>query len=164
MITNKKGAEKILSVYWFAILVLVAAGVFAMVYSFNNVPYDVRKIETNLVIDNALDCLIHNGKIDLNRINENFDLEEECHLDFSENREEEIFLEVSVFDFNSGKFLKSVSSGNQNIIPDCNIQEKDKYGKISQCSEKNIYSIDEKNNEYLVKINSGVRKTEQNVR
>ena len=31
---NKKGTDKILSIYWFVVLTLVAGGIFAMVYVF----------------------------------------------------------------------------------------------------------------------------------
>jgi len=60
---NKRGAEKVLSVYWFVILLLVAGGVFAMVYNFYHHPYDVREIEANLMINTVADCVSTGGKI-----------------------------------------------------------------------------------------------------
>ena len=58
--------EKIISVYWFAILIIVAAAVSAMVINFYNSPYDVRELEANLMIDNVANCLSESGvlKID----------------------------------------------------------------------------------------------------
>src|SRR3972149_9772465 len=66
ILKNKTGAEKYLSVYWFAILIIVAAAVSAMVINFYNSPYDVRELEANLMIDNVANCLSESGvlKID----------------------------------------------------------------------------------------------------
>ncbi|MFH1325419.1 MAG: hypothetical protein ABIH49_01455 [archaeon] len=60
---HKKGADKIISVYWFAILTLVAGGIFAVVYSFYSFPYDVRNIEADLMTGKVADCLSENGRI-----------------------------------------------------------------------------------------------------
>ena len=60
---NKKGAGKILSPYWFVILVLIAGGVFAMVYAFYGAPYDVRWIESRILMNKVADCVSYEGKI-----------------------------------------------------------------------------------------------------
>ena len=61
MATNKIGADKILSVYWFAILFIVASGIFAMVYIFYGSPYDVRDIESNALKMQIANCLSQGG-------------------------------------------------------------------------------------------------------
>ena len=63
ILKNKKGAEKILAVYWFAILVLVSAGVFSMVFSFQ-APYDVRELEASVLTGQVADCLSNQGILD----------------------------------------------------------------------------------------------------
>jgi hypothetical protein len=158
---NKRGADKVLSVYWFAILAIVAAGVFAMVYSFNNVPYDVREIEANLLIDKITDCLITKGEIDFERINGNFDLEKECHLKIGT---EEYFIEILFYDFDTNGLLRSISAGNVNIKSDCEIQKNEKYNLISKCVEQRVYSTDNQGNEYLIEIKTGIKKTDKNAR
>ncbi len=49
-IKNKRG-DKILSLYWFAVLIIVAGGIFGMVYVFYGSPYDVREIEANVLLN-----------------------------------------------------------------------------------------------------------------
>src|SRR3989344_2410676 len=68
---NKKGADKILSVYWFAILFIIAAGILAMVYVFYNSPFDVRQIEGEILASRIASCISHQGKIDSKGISEN---------------------------------------------------------------------------------------------
>ena len=60
---NRRGGDKILSIYWFAILILVAGGIFGMVYTFYNHPYDVGEIEANLLVNHVSDCLSRGGKL-----------------------------------------------------------------------------------------------------
>ncbi len=61
---NKKGTDKILSVYWFVVLTLIAGGIFAMVYLFYGTPYDVREIESELFVEKIADCISKQGVID----------------------------------------------------------------------------------------------------
>ena len=58
---NKKGTDKVISVYWFAILILVSGGIFAMVYVFYSYPYDVRSLEAELLTNKISDCLSYGG-------------------------------------------------------------------------------------------------------
>ena len=87
---NKRGTDKILSLYWFAILIIIAGGVTGMVYVFYGSPYDIREIEANLMIDRIADCLSSQGRINSEIIqNGNFDSNfeenflEKCHLNFN---------------------------------------------------------------------------------
>src|SRR3989344_5603718 len=48
---NRIGAEKIISVYWFVILIIIAGAVVAMVSLFYGSPYDVRVTEANIMIN-----------------------------------------------------------------------------------------------------------------
>ena len=60
---NRKGADKIITIYWFAILLLVAAGVISMVLAFQT-PYDVRELEASLLTDHIADYLAPQGVLD----------------------------------------------------------------------------------------------------
>lgn len=59
----KKGADKILSIYWFAILFIIASGIFAMVYVFYNSPFDVRNAEADALGNQIVSCILQDGKI-----------------------------------------------------------------------------------------------------
>ena len=80
---NKKGTDMILSVYWFAILALVAAGIFVMVYLFYGHPSDVREMEVSILIDKIATCFAQGGRVldNVGEINSGNFLEK-CNLDF----------------------------------------------------------------------------------
>lgn len=61
---NKIGADKILSIYWFAILFIIAAGILAMVYVFYNQPFDVREIEAEILSAKTASCISEQGILD----------------------------------------------------------------------------------------------------
>ena len=63
-LTDKKGTDKIISVYWFAVLFIVAGGIVYMTAIFYGEPYDVREIEANLLTNQIADCLSEGGKLE----------------------------------------------------------------------------------------------------
>ena len=188
IIKNKLGAEKIISIYWFAILIIIAGAVVAMVSLFYGTPYDVRDAEANILINKVSNCLSENGKLNKElfnedkKFNENYNLKEKCNLIFEtefENERGEYFLETDFYDLNDGPsgvsqrddFIEpssgvkvfSISEGNSNLYADCKI-ENEKYNKLSRCVDREFYSLDSSNNIFKIKITPVVRKTEKNVK
>ena len=173
LIKNKKG-DKIISVYWFAILVIVAAGIFGMVYIFYGTPYDVREIEANILTNQIADCVSYAGRINANLIldgqansmtGENF--LKMCPLNFKSDEweEEQYYLEVKFYNLSGlDNPVLNVQAGNNNWLADCVIQEKQKQEKLPQCIRKSFYSLDDANNQYIIKILGVVRKSEKNVK
>jgi len=172
IIPNKRG-DKILSVYWFAILLITAGGIFAMVYIFYGTPYDVREIETRILTNQIADCVSYEGKISQNLIsngiakegNENF--LDQCHLNFNspEWKDAQFYTEVNLYKLeNLNTPVLDIKKGNNNWVADCTIQENKKQENLPTCLRKNFYSIDDKNNQYIIKILSVVRKAEKNVK
>lgn len=137
---NKKGTDKILSVYWFTILVIVAGGIILMVSNFYGDPHEVRDFEAGILLNKVADCLSDEEK--LNRDVLEGDFLKNCHLNFGDG--EEYYLEVL-----------NVVEGNPNLKDFCGL----KGGRSVVCMERSFYSEGE-----LIKILSVVRKTEQNVR
>ena len=116
---NKKG-EKYLSVYWFAILAIVAVGIVAMVLVFYGKPYDVREIEANVMINKIADCLSDsegNLRVEIN--NEN--VLQECGFVLSDD-----------FYFEVGE----IKQGNSNLKDSCG------KGESVVCVDKNLYLLD----------------------
>ena len=70
-IKNRMGADKILSIYWFAILFIISIGVFSMVYVFYKTPFDVREIEAEILSSKIAECISQQGKLDSKWISEN---------------------------------------------------------------------------------------------
>ena len=171
-ILDKHGAEKILSIYWFAILIIIAGAVVAMVSLFYGTPYDVRDTEANIMINQVSNCLSKNGKLaqelfdETKNFNENFNLKEECNLIFEtelKSEREEYFLEADFYNLNNEKVF-SISDGNSNLYADCKIDSEGKYKRLSKCVDREFYSLDSSDDVFKIKITAVVRKTEKNVK
>jgi len=169
-IFNKKGEEKILSPYWFVILILIAGGVFAMVYAFYGTPYDVRELESRILMNQLADCISYKGEINDILISKEILLKDssifldKCHINFGADNEE-YYIEVNIYklDDMDNSFFSSFR-GNTNLIDECNIQLDKKYDNLATCLRGKFYSVDDAKNQYIIKILSVVRKLEQNIK
>ncbi len=183
---NKKGGNKIITLYWFVILIIVAGGVFAMVYSFYYHPYDVRELEGEIMLNHIADCLSSQGNLTLELFNEEgFSQEfsenflENCHLNFEVEEvwqknfdiEEEIWGGEPQYyfriDFYNAANLENsvfeISKGDNKLIADWNIQEEKEYKRTAKGVEDSFFSFNGENL-YLIKILTIVKKTEKNVK
>jgi len=172
---DKHGTDKILSVYWFVILIIVAGGIFAMVYTFYHRPYDIRELEAGIMINQIADCLSEQGKLNSGLItggkfNEDFknNFLEKCHLNFNVENDwdkPQYYAEINFYDVGDvGNSIFNISEGDKDLISNCEIQKDKKYERLAKCVERRFYSLDEEDNQYLIKILSVVRKTEKNVK
>jgi hypothetical protein len=168
---NRRG-DKILSVYWFAVLLIIAGGIFAMVYVFYGTPYDVREIEARVLTNQIADCISYAGRINSNLIlngavvvNNNFF--EQCHLNFNSNewKTEQFYINMKIYklqDVNNP--ILDTEKGNLNLAVSCSVQENKEQETLATCLKNNFYSLDDKNNQYIIKILTAVRKAEKNVK
>lgn len=94
------------------------------------------------------------------------DILNKCKLTFGEDETEspQYYLEVDFINFSSGKFLGVAKEGNPNWKSDCIVQKEKEHKTLSKCFDRSFYSVDENNEQYLIKILTVVRKTEQNVK
>ena len=170
---NRKG-DKIISVYWFAVLIIVAAGIFGMVYVFYGAPYDVREIEANILGNQIADCVSYGGKININLVSKGQASQKTgeeflgmCHLNFqtTEWEEEQYYTEVEIYRMeNMNNPFLEISAGNNKWLASCALQTDKEMEKLAKCVRKSFYSVDDSNNQYIVKILGVVRKTEKNVK
>ena len=161
---KNKRADKIISVYWFAILFLVAAAIVYMVVVFYGKPYDVRELEANLLTNKIADCLSQGGLLN----KENLDTENfipNCKLNFNVEdiygwkEQGQYYFEVHVTGFIDTVSVFDAAGGNVNLKDFCG-----KTGKnLPTCLEREFYTLDSDKNQYKIKILSVVRKTEKNV-
>jgi len=142
---DKKGTDKILSVYWFAILLIVAVGVVMMVANFYGHPYDVRNVEANILANKVIDCLYGDEKLDESLLED--DILKNCNLDFGDDKDEYYF-EIGL-----------IKEGNFNLKDAC-----DREDKSVVCVERSFYALDGQGGGYPIKILTAVRKTEQNAK
>lgn len=168
---NKYGTDKLLSVYWFTILFIVAAAIVSMTIIFYGKPYDIRELEANALINHVADCLSESGYLKENILeDEDFknNFLENCDLNFNVEdtynwREQgQYYLGVDIFQEENLVF--NITEGNKNIISSCGVESEIEEEKIAKCVEREFYSLTPIGDVYLVKILSIVRKTEKNVK
>jgi len=170
---SKQGASKILAVYWIAILLIVAAGIYGMVYFYYSHPFDVRVLEAEALNAKVADCLSQQGKlvseVYSDKVNTDFDLISKCDLNFSTEDFSDwkdfgqYYSEVNFYDINE-KFLGTLKAGNTALKSDCEIQEEKGYEKVSTCVTSKMYVVSEGNSQILIEILGVVKKIEKNVK
>lgn len=162
---NKKGAEKVLSVYWFAIIIIVAGGIVAMVYNFHSYPYDVREIEAGILSNSVADCIsrggILNPSVFENSFSDNFlDI---CNIDFGDGLEQEYFVRVEIYD-STGNNEVRFSKGNLNLLSSCGFEEEMEAENIAKCVQNEFLSTNFEGNLKSIKLTSIIRKIDENVK
>jgi len=175
---NKVGADKVISVYWFAVIVIIAGGVIAMASNFYGAPYDVRGVESEILSEKVSDCISFQGKLNEGLFNEsskdNFTEDfqknffEICGLNFDVGgRSGEYFTQVVFYDLSEAEVFE-MEKGNINLFPSCFIEASsdEDYETFPKCNEKRFYSVSpfDSEKQYLVRVISGVRKNEDNVK
>lgn len=165
---RKKGAEKIMSVYWFAILFIVAAAIVYMVAAFYGKPYDVRNTEAELLADKIADCVSYAGYMRDGVMTQDFktNLLQNCNITFNVEdqfgwkQQEQYFLEIDFYDFGSypGQSVFNASAGNSNLKDLCSLNG----GKLPLCLSRQMYVIDKQGKQYIVNIFTIIGKVEKN--
>lgn len=163
---DKKATEKIISVYWFVILFIVAAAIVYMTASFYGKPYDARQIEADLLADNVAKCISEAGYLNEEVLDPQFteNFLENCNINFNVEdaygwrEQEQYYIELNLADFSSGEKILEVTAGNAELKSFCNL----KGNNLPVCLERSLYVIDKNNNQYQADIFSIIRKTEKN--
>ena len=163
---DKKG-DKLISVYWFVILFIVAAAIVYMAHAFYGKPYDIRGVETDLLISKVARCVSEGGYLKEGvlegELKEN--LRNFCNLNFQVEdsygwREfEQYYVEIEILKFDSSEKILSLQEGNKQLKDFCGQNEKN----FPFCLERSLYSLDKDGNSYRINLISIVRKTEKNV-
>ena len=166
MIKNKKG-NKLISVYWFVILFLVAAAIVYMVISFYGEPYDIREAEANVLINKVVRCLSDTGYLKENVLSTEFEQNflEECKINFEIEdaydwkKRGQYYIEINFYDFLTEQSISTIKGGNGALKTDCVLKGEG----FPVCLERSLYLLDKEKNQYQINFLSIVRKTEKNV-
>ena len=171
---NKRGMDKLISVYWFVILFIVAGAVVYMAVIFYGEPYDVRDVEADIMINQVADCISRGGQIKDEILEDglvlltNENIWDKCHLNFNVEEfkdwnNDQYYLEINFYKFDGssddslGESVGKVKAGNSDLKDICN----DKRNLFPFCRERIFYTLDG-TKQYAIKIKSVVRKTEKN--
>ena len=118
---NKKGGEKLLSVWWFAVLAIVGASVVIAVLMYSSGNIDVRGIESSVISNKVYNCINDNGILISSFFDSKFDIINQCGFSSEAFRTGSNFmLKVALKDSN-GNEIKSLVEGDAAFEKDCDI-------------------------------------------
>ncbi len=165
LIKKSKKGEKLLSLYWFVILFLVASTIVYVVASVYGAPYDVRKIESGFLADKLADCISQGGymtekapTLDKENILEQCGITLEVEDSYGWEDDQFYFL-IEYYDFDSKNLIKTIEVGNERLVDFCGAN-----GKTPFCNERRFYVIDRNQEEYEIKLKIAISKYEKNVK
>ncbi len=166
---NKRGYQ-LLSAYWFVILAIIAGAIISGALLFYSNVADVRGSEADILSGKIIDCVIKGGIVNQEFVDGNFDILQECKINFEEGLpefadEEQYYIQLKILNFDTGVEIRKQEIGRIDFEQKCLDQElKGKIEKtFPQCKRKSVYSIDSQGSKYLIKVLTAVRKTEKNV-
>jgi len=156
---NRKGDERVLSLYWFVIFIIIAAAVTGGTYLFFSHPIDVREVEVSMLADRVIDCFVERGRLNeelLGEISsENF--EERCGLVFGDSFEGykgdvQYYVEVS-------SLGNVVGAGDDRWKSICTEEAEP---NVPTCARRRLMVLNEAGDFAVFDVLSSVRKVEQN--
>ncbi len=168
IIFDKEGSETTITIYWFAILIIVAVAIVYMISSAYGKPYDVRGIEADILANNIADCISEGGYLREGTLTDSSfkaNFLKQCKLNFKVEESfakgnGEYYVEVIAYDFDTNKRTNSdISYGNPALRQYCELKGK----TLPACTQKNIYLLDSQQNKYGVTIVAVVNKADKNV-
>ncbi len=148
LIHDKKGGEKIFSVWWFFILAVVGLGIVAGVFIFYSADVDVREIESAALYDKIVDCISEQGFLKDDLLKEDFDIFKECKLNKNILNNGDFYVRIQELNKTENKIREDIVIGNTAFKIDCEIilsDDKLKAEKFPKCvnrSEDFLYYKD----------------------
>ena len=142
---DKKGGEKLLSIWWFLVLIIVGVGVVVAVLMYYSTDEDIKGLEAEVLYNKITDCLIENGVLVQGISNPEFNLSKTCGLNEKVISEEKLcYINIGIFDEQGKKLRENIIKGNTEFLEECKFQEPDKDGKVTQgkylaqCFKRNL--------------------------
>ncbi|MDP3026935.1 MAG: hypothetical protein Q8N63_04450 [Nanoarchaeota archaeon] len=158
---NKKGGERILSIYLFIIYIIVSIGIVSGVIIFYGQPLDVGNLEAEILTDSVINCLVEQGGLKEGVLDDSYDLLKDCKFDFRDNTrkyegDERYAVKVELYDFNTNELKKTLPiAGDADFLSYCSSEG----DKIPRCNEKQVYVLYGQT-KFLLKITSAVGKVQ----
>jgi hypothetical protein len=120
ILRDKRGGEKLLSVWWFFILLIVGGGIVVGVIIHFGAEVNIKGLEAEILNDKVMDCIGEGSFLIEEVFQKDFDILKECGLS------SEVFEQGSVFYINltiskGGKVENSFVRGDGSLERDCPI-------------------------------------------
>jgi len=134
---NKKGGEKLLSIWWIFTIAIVGAGIAFGVSIFYSAEVDVKNVEAGIFADRISDCFFEDGLLISNLLENDFDIFQECKLN-KEVIESNFYFKISV---DLGNEVKEFSGAIKESA--CSLTDSEKKGCVKK-TRGIIYEQDNK--------------------
>ena len=137
LIKDKRAGEKILSVWWIFVLVVIGGAIVIGVLIYYNADFNIKELEADILAERIVRCLVQNGYLRQDFLQENFDIFKECRL------KKEMFEKESNFYFKisaqneTGLLRENIIEGDASFEKNCEISGTLKAKHFPKCSYKN---------------------------
>lgn len=147
LLRNKIGGEKLLSLWWFFVLIVVGSGIVIGVLIYYNSEIDTRAVESEILAEKIISCLVNQGEINENFLNnEEFDIFQECGLDKNILDSDIFYFNVSLYDSSGKSRRNGIYFGLKDFETQCRLEKSTKSllegsEYYPKCSEKQVYVL-----------------------
>jgi hypothetical protein len=116
---DKKGIEKIMSLWWIVSWVLIALGVIVIMGMVTSKTVEVREVQSEVIAKRIVSCFPEAfSLIYSDEINQFYDF---CYIDKDRKENFALRVEINPKDETKSELLKRVTLGNQNFFLQCDI-------------------------------------------
>jgi len=159
---NKKADSKILSIWWFLILIIIATGIVIGVMIFFSSNLDVKSNEADIMANKILDCLIKNGYINEDFLVDNTNFLDNCFLNKAMIvNSGNYYINLKIYEESLVK--TSLIYGNHALEEDCKIKLNFIEAKnYPECVEKSSIAMDSNGKIFRIDIITGSKQDNQN--
>jgi len=145
---NKRGdGEHFLSIWMFAVWVIIGIGIIAGIYMFYSAKIDAREVQSDFLTRRIVDCVRENDLTE--------DVLTKCGVSLDVLSGENFFVRINVSDSRGERTL--VQRGNPDIETQCSLREEVEAKSFARCSPKGGFEFMRvsEGEEVIVKVFSG---------
>jgi len=134
---NKKGAERYITPWMFLIWAIIGVAIVIGVLIFNSARIDVREKEADILAINLVDCLVDNGYL-REEVMEDFNIFDECNLEEEVIRNGDYWFNVSIYEEG---LIRNFTAGVGDFEMQCKLKKTAEAEQFAECSRKTVYVL-----------------------
>lgn len=176
ILLNKKGDGKYLSIWWFFCLILIAGAIVLGVSMMAVSDVETKKVESEIMVSRVVDCVIDQGYLNQDIVEDKFDIFEECSLNrelidthgaMEDEQRGEYYLSYEVYNFEDcendlGEIncekdpIVTDSFGPAGFVEQCGLRAAGiRAEHYPECSEEWIYTLNKEGERLLLFVRTG---------
>jgi hypothetical protein len=137
---NKKAAESepVISLWWIFIIGVIGGFIVLGVVIYYSTDINTNSAEASILINKLSDCIVNNGKLNENFLNQGFDVVFECGLDNKMfGLESFLYFNISIYD--NDILIKEFVNGSRIFEKDCRINSKIESKNFPSCVNERYF-------------------------